>query len=71
MIYNMEIITLMYHMFDDIIAAKIITSLEHPTAQMMKRRLASQEVSKFDPIDRSRWKTLYGFAHIGNHDRHY
>ena len=29
-------VSLMYEMFDDIIAAKIIAFLEHPTAKLMK-----------------------------------
>ena len=33
--------------------------------------LGFQEVLKFDPIDWSGWKTLYGFAYIGNHNWHY
>jgi hypothetical protein len=52
-------------------SAKIITFLQHPTAKMMKRDLAFQDVLKFDTIDWSEPKTLYGFAHIGNHERHY
>ena len=65
-------ISLMYEMFDDIIAAKIITFLEHPTAKMMKGPLEYKEVLKLDPnTDWSERQTLYGFAHIGNHNRHY
>ena len=64
-------ISLMYDMFDDIIAAKIITCLEHPTAKRKKHHVAFKDVLKFDTIDQSEPKTLYGFAHIGNHDRHY
>jgi len=50
-------------MFNDI--------LEHPSVNMMKDRLALKEALKFDPTDWTRWKALYGFAYIGNHDRHY
>ena len=67
----MDTVNLAYEKFNDITASKIIRILEHPTAKMTKRYLALHEVLKFDPIDWSRWKTLYGFAHIGNHDRHY
>ena len=65
-------ISLMYEFFDDIIADKIITFLEHPTAKMLKDHLEYKEVLKFDPRnDWGEWQTLYGFAHIGNHDRNY
>ena len=63
---------MMYDMFDDIIADKIITFLEHPTARMLKDHLEYKEVLRFDPRnDWGGWQTLYGFAHIGNHNRHY
>ena len=42
-------ISLTYDMFDDIIADKIITFLEHPTARMLKDHLEYKEVLKFDP----------------------
>ena len=45
--------------------------LEHPTAKMMKHDLALKDVLRFDIIDWSQQHTLYGFAHIGNHERHY
>ena len=62
----------MYEMFDDIIADKVITFLEHPTARMLKDHLENKQVLKFDPrTDWSEWQTLYGLAHTGNHDRHY
>ena len=65
-------ISLMYKMFDDKIANKIITFLEHPTARMLNDHLEYKEVLKFDPrTNWSEWQTLYKFAHIGNHDRHY
>ena len=56
-------ISLMYDTLDDIIAAKVITFLEHPTAKMIKHLLAFKDVLKFDTIDWSEPKTLYGFAH--------
>ena len=65
-------ISLMYEILDDIIADKIITSLEHPTARMLKDHLEYTEALKFDPRNKwGEWQTLYGFAHIGNHNRHY
>ena len=67
----MDTVSLMYEKFNDITASRIIRFLEHPTAKMMKHYLALQEVLKFDPIDWSEPKTLYGFAQIGNHERHY
>ena len=68
----MEMISLMYEIFDDIIADKIITFLEHPTARMLKDHLEYKVLLKFDPrIDWSKWQTLYGFAYIGSHRRHY
>ena len=66
----MEMISLMYTMFDDIIADKIITFLERPTARMLKDDLEYKELLKFDPrIDWSEWQTLYGFAYMGSHRR--
>ena len=45
--------------------------LEHPTARMLKDHLEYKELLKFDPRnDWSEWQTLYGFAHVGNHNRH-
>ena len=38
---------------------------------MMKHHLVFKDVLRFDTVDWSEPKTLYGFAHIGNHDRHY
>ena len=68
----MEMISLMYEMFDVIIADKIITLLEHTTARMLKDHLEYKEPLTFDPrIDWSEWQTLYGFAYIGSHRRHY
>ena len=65
-------ISLMCEMFDDIIADKIITFLQHPTARMLKGHLEYEEVLKFDPRnDWGEWQTLYGCAHFGNHNRHY
>ena len=65
-------ISLMYEMFDDMTASKIITFLEHPTASMLKGRLEYKEVLKLDPgTNWSEWQTLYRLAHIGNHNRHY
>ena len=66
-----DMISLMYKIFGDIIASKIII-LEHPTAKMLKDRLACLEALKFDHRnDWSEWQTLYGWAHIGNCTRHY
>ena len=42
-------ICLAYDMFDDIIANKIITVLEHPTARMLKDHLEYKVLLKFDP----------------------
>ena len=67
----MDTVSLMYEKFNDITAAKTITFLQYPKAKMMKHDLALQEVLKFDIIDWSEPKTLYGFAHIGNHESHY
>ena len=65
-------ISLMYEMFDDIIADKIITCLEHPTPRILKDHLEYKDVLKFDPrTNLIEWQTVYGLAHIGNHDRHY
>ena len=65
-------ISLMCDMFDDIIADKIITFLEYPTARMLKDHLEYKDVLKFGPGTKwSEWQTLYGLAHIGNHYRHY
>ena len=62
----------MYEIFDDIIADKIITFPEHPTARMLKAQLEYKEVLKCPPRnDWGEWQTLYRFAHIGNHNRHY
>ena len=67
----MELISLMHEIFDDIVADKIITCLEHPTARMLKEHLEYKSMLKFDPRnDWSAWQTLYGFAHIGSHKRH-
>ena len=44
-------ISLMYEMFDDIIADKVITFLEHPTARMLKDHLEYKVLLKFDPPD--------------------
>ena len=63
--------SLMHEKFNDIAASRIIIFSEHPTAKMMKHYLAFQKVLKSDTIDWSEPKTLYGFAHIGNHERHY
>ena len=41
--------SLMYEMFADIMADKIITFLEHPTARMLKGRLECKVLLKFDP----------------------
>ena len=68
----MNMISLMYEMFDDIIAAKIITFLEHPTAKLMKDHFEYKEVLKFDPNnDWSGWQTLNGLAHIRSNDPRY
>ena len=48
-IYKMEVISLMYEMFADNIADKIITFLEHPTARMLKDHLEYKVLLKFDP----------------------
>ena len=56
-------VSLMYEIFDDIIADKIITLLEHPTARMLKDHLEYKELLEFDPRnDWSERQTLYGFA---------
>ena len=58
-------ISLMYDMFDDITASKIITFLKHPTAGMLKDHLEYKEVLKFDSgTNWSEGQTLYGFAYI-------
>ena len=68
----MEVVSLMHEIFDDIIADKIITFLEHPTARMLKDHMEYEEVLKFDPRNKwGEWQTLYGFAYIGSHRRHY
>ena len=65
-------ISLMCEMFADSIADKIITFLEHPTARVRKDHLEYKDLLGFGPRnDWSEWNTLYGFAHIANHDRHY
>ena len=62
----------MHEMFDDIIAANIITFSTHPTAKTMKRHVASKEVLKFDPnTDWNERQKFYRFAHTGHHNRHY
>jgi hypothetical protein len=69
---EMDTVNLMYDMFDDTTANKIMTFLEHPTAKVMKGHYEYMEVLKFDPRhDWSEWQTLYGLAHVGRHDRHY
>ena len=45
----MEMISLMYEMFDDLIADKTITFLEHPTARILKENLEYKELPEFDP----------------------
>ena len=45
----MEVISLMYEMFADSIADKIITFSEHPTARMLKGHLQYKVLLKFDP----------------------
>ena len=65
-------ISLVQEQFNDIIANKIINFMEHPTAKMMKDNFEYREVLRFDrSIDWSEWQTLYGFAQIGIHTRHY
>ena len=65
-------ISLLHEQFYDVIASKIISFLEHPTANMIKDHFEYREALRFDPwINWGEWHTLYGFAHIGRHDRHY
>ena len=44
-----HMLSLVYGTFDDTIADKIITFLEHPTARMLKENFENKEVLKFDP----------------------
>ena len=65
-------ISLLHEQFYDVIASKIMSFMEHPTAKMMKDHFEYMEMLKFDPRhDWSEWQTLYGLAHVGRHDRHY
>ena len=71
-IYRENMISLVQEQFNDLIASKIIGFMEHPTAKMMKEHVEYGEALRFDPRnDWSEWQTLYGFSHIGRHDRHY
>ena len=51
-------ISLMYEMFHDSIAAKIITSLQHSTAKLVKHHVTLKDVLKFDILDWNERKTL-------------